>query len=98
MATAETIQGGGTPTDDDDEQSRPLLVEEGPVGDGDDDGEQGQRSWSSSQQHNGAAKLAEYLPATEQLSVVHRVLRGLYGQLPAADVPRIVWVSLDTEW
>lgn len=46
---------------------------------------------------NGAAgksrgKVAEYLPQADDPSVIRRVLRTLYGHLPAEDVPRIVWV------
>lgn len=95
MAPAETTRSSSVATDDDNEQSKPLLGEQDSVRDGEDDGEQGPLSWSSS--HNRAAKLAEYLPTTTHPSFMHRVLRGLYGQLRAADVPRIFWVSLAIE-
>lgn len=92
MAPAETTRSSSVATDDDNEQSKPLLGEQDSVRDGEDDGEQGPLSWSSS--HNRAAKLAEYLPTTTHPSFMHRVLRGLYGQLRAADVPRIFWLSM----
>lgn len=72
----------GSIFDEDSEQSKPLLG-----ADYDSDGV-GNKTLRSS-----AKKVAEYLPvAAEKLSVVHRLLRGLYGHLPREDVPRIIWV------
>lgn len=70
--------------DEDNEQSKPLL--------GDDLDRDGQ---SNRAVVLPAKKLAEYLPPPEEsLSMVHRILRGLYGHLPREDVPRIIWVSV----
>ena len=69
--------------DEDNEQSKPLL------------GEDYERDGEDSGTVLPAKKLAEYLPLpVESLSMVHRLLRGLYGHLPREDVPRIIWVSL----
>ncbi len=70
--------------DEDSEQSKPLLGDEL-----DRDGESNRAVVPASK------KVAEYLPLPdESLSMVHRVLRGLYGHLPREDVPRIIWVSV----
>lgn len=69
--------------DEDNEQSKPLL------------GEGYERDGEGSGPVLPSKKLAEYLPLPlEKLSMVHRLLRGLYGHLPREDVPRILWVSL----
>lgn len=81
--------GGGTTAEDgslfdeDNEQSKPLL------------GEDYERDGRGTGPVLSKKKLAEYLPLpVESLSMVHRVLRGLYGHLPREDVPRIIWVRL----
>ncbi|CAM9557415.1 unnamed protein product [Hapterophycus canaliculatus] len=70
--------------DEDSEQSKPLLGED--------------YEWDGAGNkplRSSAKKVAEYLPpAAERLSMVHRLLRGLYGHLPREDVPRIIWLSL----
>lgn len=63
--------------DDDNEQCEPLLG----------------RNESDRGPEGSRAKVAEYLPDDQQQhGFVQRILRTLYGKLPAADVPRIIWV------
>ncbi|CAB1114844.1 AAA [Ectocarpus sp. CCAP 1310/34] len=83
------VPGGGEEGtsifDQDSEQSKPLL--------GDDYDRDG--ASSAALPAGAKKKVAEYLSAAEEsVSVVHRVLHGLYGHLPREDVPRIVWLSL----
>ncbi|CAN0569026.1 unnamed protein product [Ectocarpus sp. 12 AP-2014] len=80
------VPGGGEEGtsifDQDSEQSKPLL--------GDDYDRDG--TSSAALPAGAKKKVAEYLSAAEgSVSVVHRVLHGLYGHLPREDVPRIVW-------
>lgn len=87
MSTADTVQHNCDGTDEDNEQSKPLL--------GDSVGDEAGATEGCPSSASSARKVAEYLPANrEQLSLIYRVLRTLYGHLPATDVPRIVWVSV----
>ena len=70
-----------TVTDEDNDQSKPLLGDEFLSND------EVAKTLSK-------AKVAEYLPKPEEkLGIGLRVLRALYGHLPREDVPRIFWVS-----
>ena len=70
-----------TGTDEDNDQSKPLLGDE-------------YLSNDEAIKTLSKAKVAEYLPKQEEnLGIGLRLLRGLYGHLPREDVPRIFWVS-----
>lgn len=68
--------------DEDSEQTKPLLGDD--YARDEDGGDRGSLQ---------PKKLAEYLPTSVQnLGLAQRVFRGLYGQFPRKDVPRVLWV------
>lgn len=70
-----------TVTDEDNDQSKPLLGDEFLSND-------------DVTKTVSKAKVAEYLPKPEEkLGIGLRLLRALYGHLPREDVPRVFWVS-----